>query len=83
MEPHGDQYKDGLAKAKGMAEYVNLESKIGRVQMIREKVDKTTGKKRYFRLDLAKTSIRQKVKEAMTTDEFDHLFDTVGAYDDV
>ncbi len=83
LEPHGDQYKDSLAKAKGMAEYVNLESKIGRVQMIREKKDRATGKNRYLRLDFSKTAVRQQVKEAMTTDEFDHLFDTMGVYDGV
>ena len=81
LEPHGDQYKDSLAKAKGMIEYANMEERIGRIQMIREVKDKATGKKRYLRLDFSKGEIRDEVQQAMTTDEFDHLFEKLGTFD--
>lgn len=82
LEPHGDQYKDSLAKAKGLAEYANAEEKIGRVQMIRQVKDKITGEKKYLRLDFSKGEVRDEVRRVMTTDEFDHLFEKLGFFDD-
>ncbi len=82
LEPHGDQYADSLPKAKGMAKYAAQEERLGRVQMIREVTDKATKKRRYLRLDFTKGEVREKVREAMTMDEFDHIFRTYGIYED-
>ncbi len=78
LEPHGDQYKDSLAKAKGLAEYAKNEQRIGRVQMIRAYKDKATGKKIYRRLELTNPNVQEAVMNAMTNDEFDHIFDDMG-----
>lgn len=80
LEPHGADFADNLAKAKGLAEYAKENPKIGRVQMIREGKD-PAGKKRFVRLDLAKSSVRTKVKAAQTIDEFNHIFDTDGFFE--
>lgn len=83
LEPHGDQYADSLPKAKGMAKYAAQEERLGRVQMIREVPDSATKKKRYLRLDFTRGVVREKIREAMTTDELDHIFKTYGIYEDV
>lgn len=82
LEPHGDQYVDSLPKAKGMAKYAAQEDRLGRVQMIREVQDKATKKKRYLRLDFTKGKVREEIRNAMTTDELDHIFKTYGTYED-
>lgn len=82
LEPHGDQYADSLPKAKGMAKYAAQEIQMGRVQMIREVTDKATKKKRYLRLDFTKGEVRERIRDAMTTDELNHIFKTYGKYED-
>ncbi len=83
LEPHGDQYADSLPKAKGMAKYAAEENRLGRVQMIREFTDPETKKKRYRRLDFTRGVVREKIRDAMTTDEFNHIFKTYGLCEDV
>lgn len=82
LEPHGSQYVDGLYKAKGMAEYAEDEARFGRIQMIREVKDLSTGRNRYLRLDFTKSEVREAIRDATTQDEFDHIFKTMGIYDD-
>ena len=82
LEPHGPQYTDGLYKAKGMAEYATEEERIGRIQMIREVKDAATGKKRLLRLDFSKGEVREKIKKAITVEEFNHIFDVYGVFED-
>ena len=77
LEPHGPQYVDNLGKAKGLAEYAQQEPRVGRIQLCREYKD-AIGKKHYRRLDLMKSAIREKVRQAQTFEELDHLFDTDG-----
>lgn len=77
LEPHGQQFADNLAKAKGLADYAELCPSYGRIQMIRETTD-ASGRKKYKRLDFCKRDIREKVKASMTVDEFDHIFDQYG-----
>ena len=38
------------------------------------------GNKRFKRLDMSKSAIRDKVLKAMTNDEINHIFDTDGAF---
>lgn len=80
LEPHNPDFKDNLGKAKGLATYAANEPRIGRVQLIRIGKD-LAGQKRFKRLDLAKSSIRNKVLAAINTDELDHIFDTDGVFE--
>lgn len=79
LEPHGNQYVDNLAKAKGMARYAEAEPRIGRIQLIHQGKD-AAGKNRFCRLDLSKGAIRDKVLKAQTSDEMDHIFETDGFF---
>ena len=81
LEPHGNQYADNLAKAKGMARYAEAEPRIGRIQLIHQGKD-AAGKNRFRRLDLSKGVVREKVLKAQTNDEFDHIFETDGFFSD-
>ena len=81
LEPHGDQYVDGLPKAKGMAEYARQNQAIGRIQLIRVFKDSTTGKLHCRRLDMSKSAIQNKVMHLNTPDELDNLFQTEGIVD--
>lgn len=72
MEPHGDNFKDNLAKAKSLAKYVEAEPHVSRVQMIRKIYDK------YVRLDFARSEVRESVRLATTSDEFDRIFANYG-----
>ena len=81
LEPHNPDFKDNLAKAKGFARYAAEEIKIGRIELIRTAKD-AAGKTRFKRLDMGKGSVRNKVLAAVTTDEFDHIFDTDGEFRD-
>ena len=74
LEPHGDQYADNLPKAKGMAEYAGKENRVGRVQLIRKM--SRGGTNGFYRLDLAKSSIRDKVLRAVNNEELNHIFET-------
>lgn len=65
-----------------MAEYAAEEERIGRIQMIREVKDVATGKKRLRRLDFSKGEVREKIKNAMTVEEFNHIFDEYGIFED-
>ncbi len=79
LEPHSPDFKDNLGKAKGFAEYARQNPGVGRIQLIREMKD-ATGKKRYKRLDMSKSAVRDKVLHATTNDEIDHIFDTDGFF---
>ena len=80
LEPHGDQYTDNLPKAKALAEYAKDEDRIGRVQLIRKKVD-AGGNNRFVRLELTDIAVRDKVLRAMSNEELNHLFDTNGIFE--
>ncbi|MCH4071819.1 DEAD/DEAH box helicase [Pseudoramibacter sp.] len=81
LEPHNPEYNDNLGKAKGFAEYARQNPGVGRIQLIREGKD-ASGKKHFKRLDMAKSSIREKVLKMTSSEELDHLFDIEGFYDD-
>lgn len=72
LEPHSDDFKDNLSKAKSLAKYVKDEPHVKRVQMIR----KIHGK--YVRLDFAQRIVRESVRLATTNDEFDRIFKNYG-----
>lgn len=80
IEPHGSHFKDNLGKAKGLAKYCleqsNLSGQFGRVQLVRE-ISKF-GESKLVRLELNKTSVRDKILKCTTNDELDHIFETDG-----
>lgn len=80
LEPHSPDLDDNLGKAKGFAEYARQNSGIGRIQLIRLGKD-AAGKKRFKRLDLGKSAIRDKVLKVASSEELNHLFDTDGQID--
>ena len=79
LEPHDPTRIDNLGKAKGFAEYARQNPGVGRIQLIRKGKD-ATGHDRFKRLDMAKSTVRDKVSRAMTNDELDHIFDTDGFF---
>lgn len=79
LEPHNPEFKDNLGKAKGFAEYARQNPGVGRIQLIRMGKD-AAGKKRFKRLDMSKSAIRDKVSHAMNNDELDHIFDADGFF---
>jgi len=79
LEPHSPDFKDNLAKAKGLADYAQQEPRIGRIQMCRKYTD-AIGKAHYKRLDFMKSVIREKVRKSQTIEELDHIFDTDGTF---
>lgn len=79
LEPHDPTRIDNLGKAKGFAEYARQNPGVGRIQLIRMSKD-AVGKKRFKRLDMAMSSVRDKVSRAMTNDELDHIFETDGFF---
>ena len=82
LEPHNPAYKDNLGKAKGFAEYARQNPGVGRIQLIRMSKD-VAKNKRFKRLDMSKSAIRDRVSHAMSNDELDHIFDTDGFFADL
>lgn len=80
LEPHGDQYRDNLPKAKALAEYAKHEARIGRIQLIHKSTD-AGGNSRFKRIDLTDIIICDKVLRATTSDELDSIFNTYGFFD--
>ena len=80
LEPHGDQYKDNLPKAKALAKYAEREERIGRIQLIHKSSD-ASGNSRFKRLDLTDIAVRDKVLRATTTDDLDSIFVTDGFFE--
>lgn len=79
LEPHDPTRIDNLGKARGFAEYARQNPGVGRIQLIRMGKD-AVGQKRFKRLDMAKSAVRDKVARAMTNDELNHIFDTDGFF---
>lgn len=79
LEPHDPTRIDNLGKARGFAEYARQNPGVGRIQLIRMAKD-VVGHNRFKRLDMAMSAVRDKVAQAMTNDELDHIFDTDGFF---
>lgn len=79
LEPHGDYFADNLPKAKGLAKYAQVETRCGRIQMIR-KCRLPSGQSRFKRLDFNKGEIREKVLRAATPEELNNIFDAEGTF---
>lgn len=75
LEPHDGSRKDNCPKAVGLAKFAELHwDKFGRIELIREKRG-ADGQMHFYRLDMAKTSIRNKVRGITNNSELDRIFD--------
>ena len=79
LEPHDPTRVDNLGKAKGFAEYARQNPGVGRIQLIRMKQD-SLGVERPFRLDMSKSSVRDKVSRCASNDELNHVFNEDGFF---
>lgn len=79
LEPHDPTRQDNLGKAKGFAEYARQNPGVGRIQLIRIRKD-SVGRERVFRLDMSKSSIRDKVSRCASNDELNHIFESDGFF---
>ena len=79
LEPHRDDKKDNLAKAKGLCYYAEKCPAVSRVQMLRLK--KTARGDRMLRLDFCKMAVRERVRACNTDAEFDKVFSAEGEMD--
>lgn len=79
LEPHDPTRVDNLGKAKGFAEYARQNPGVGRIQLIRLQRD-SVGREKAFRLDMSKSSIRDKVSRCASNDELNHIFENDGFF---
>ena len=79
LEPHRDDKKDNLAKAKGLCDYAEKCPAVNRIQMLR--LANTPSGKKMKRLDFCKMAVRTRVRACNTESEFDNVFATDGEID--
>ncbi|MDR0673755.1 MAG: DEAD/DEAH box helicase family protein [Zoogloeaceae bacterium] len=78
LEPHDPSRKDNYPKAVGLAKFAEKHGeKFGRIQLIR-KAHKF-GRDIFYRLDMNRTEIRNKVRGVTSNEELDRLFDELAA----
>ena len=74
LEPHDDSRADNLYKAQGLAMFAEKHGeKFGRIQLIRKKGDA------FLRLEMNKTAVRNRVKQAASNAAIDPIFDALAA----
>lgn len=78
LEPHRDDKKDNLAKAKGLVKYVQECPNVDRVQMLRK--TKTFAGEKMLRLEFTSRTVQEKVTKCVTDADFDTVFNTEGFY---
>lgn len=79
LEPHRDDKKDNLAKAKGLVKYARECSVVSRVQMLRKR--STAGGEHMLRLDLTSLSVAEKVMKCNDDADFDVVFNEEGFFE--
>lgn len=79
LEPHNPSFDDNLGKAKGLAEYARNNIGVSRIELIRKGKD-DVGNDKYIRLNLSKSSVRDKVLNCVSNEELNHIFDTDGIF---
>lgn len=82
LEPHDPSRKDNYPKAVGLAKFAEKHWDIfGRIQLIRLKKG-VDGREHFYRLDMGKTTIRNKVRGITSNEELDRIFDTDAVRED-
>ncbi len=79
LEPHRDDKKDNLAKAKGLVKYVQACPNVDRVQMLRKM--KTSSGEKMLRLEFTRRSVQEKVMKCVEESDFDKVFNAEGVYE--
>ena len=79
LEPHRDDKKDNLAKAKGLVKYVQECPNVDRVQMLRKM--KTSSGEKMLRLEFTRLSVQEKVMKCVEESDFDKVFNAEGVYE--
>ena len=75
LEPHDASRKDNCPKAVGLAKFAEKHwDKFGRIELIRE-MSGPDGHKHFYRLDMAKASIRYRVRGITNNSELDRIFE--------
>jgi len=76
LEPHDSSRADNCDKAVGLAKFAEKHfGKFGRIQLIRRHKDEN-GKEHFYRLNLSKLNIRNKVRGVKSNEHLDTIFDT-------
>ena len=74
LEPHDSSRKDNFPKAVGLAKFAEKHWDVfGRIELIRE-MRGPDGQMHFYRLDMAKASIRNRVRGISSNSELDHIF---------
>lgn len=79
LEPHRDDKKDNLAKAKGLVKYAQECPNVDRIQMLR-KVKNSNGE-RMLRLEFTSLAVQEKVMSCVTDADFDKVFNAEGFFE--
>ncbi len=75
LEPHDGSRKDNCPKAVGLARFADQHwDKFGRIELIRE-LRGPDGQMHFYRLDMAKMAVRNKVRGITNNAELDRIFD--------
>jgi len=76
LEPHDPSRNDNVSKAIGLARFAEKHSdEFGRIQLIRKKKGADM-REHFYRLDMCKLNIRNKVRSVSSDTELDNIFDT-------
>ncbi|AVP64438.1 type III deoxyribonuclease [Clostridium botulinum] len=82
LEPHDPSRKDNYPKAVGLAKFAEKHWDIfGRIQLIRLKKG-VDGREHFYRLDMGKATIRNKVRGITSNEELDRIFETDAVRED-
>ena len=74
LEPHDPSRTDNYPKAVGLAEFANSHwSRFGRIQLIRKQRG-ADGQDHFYRLDMAKVAVRNRVRAITSNSELDQVF---------
>lgn len=79
LEPHRDDKKDNLAKAKGLIKYAQECTVFSRIQMMRKK--HTAIGDKMLRLELTSMQVQKKIMNCVTEEDFDKVFNSEGFMD--
>ncbi|MDR0673109.1 MAG: DEAD/DEAH box helicase family protein [Zoogloeaceae bacterium] len=75
LEPHDPSRKDNYPKAVGLADFAEKHGdRFGRIQLIRKKRG-ADGRDHFYRLDMGKLGVRNKVRGVTSNAELDRIFD--------
>lgn len=75
LEPHDPSRKDNYPKAVGLARFAEKHwDAYGRIQLIRKQRG-PDGQEHFYRLDMSKTAVRNKVRGITSNAELDRIFD--------